>query len=523
MKRDDSEIIEVFETDAPGFGPDPAQIDAAQSDSEDDRVSGRTNRPRWIVAAGAAAVAAFVAISATGGSPAPEQPRAAATTSTEAFDFVTVVPSPAEQAAANLPEVAPRYAIVNPPGYTTVAAEEYTTGIDSNFRSRVWATSGSTGSSGQWVGAIEYRSAVGETASSEFLQSSYRLAVGDSVAVVTPPTPASATTTAVLLGPVWIEMETFGLAADALPVLLETVATGLSATSTLDGYEIIADSPSPWNQLAGEGLSFQTVAKRFTTEPSWLSVITTRSRPNDSSVTDALPFVLDSMRAFRAADGSIGIAGYERRSGDAVAYWVDPDGWSVAVSFAATIDQVIATAQTAYRATDDEWAAFAAAPPTFQNDAAAYRETSRVVDTAAIDDALTLQTQLRQVTVGNRVRYSWVLEEISADDLGHYNAYSTTEFDDVFPTITTMSSAQTTTVLATLPRFESATADFFADSVLTVYPATGDPIVRAFADVDPVFSVLAATAIVEPIGAFTATITAADGTVLATWPTPTAG
>ena len=315
-------------------------------------------------------------------------------------------------------------------------------------------------------------------------------------------------------------METFGVAGEALPALLESIATEIDEPQALNDYELVVDSPGPWYELAGAGLSFEYFGRRSATKSGWLSVVTTRSRSKDSRVTDVLPFLLDSMRAFRAADGSIGIAGYERRSGRALAYWVDPDGWSVQVSYEATLDQVIATAQTAYRATEAEWAAFAARPPTFQSGAAEYRETSRVVDTAEIDAELTLQTKLQQFTVGNRVRYSWVLQEISADNSGPYNAYSTTEFDDVLPTITTMSNAQTTTVLATLPRFESATADFFANAVLTIYPATGNPIVRNFTDVDPDFGVLATTAIVEPIGAFTATMTAADGTVLATWPSP---
>jgi hypothetical protein len=417
-----------------------------------------------------------------------------------------------------------RYGVVPPPGFVVVEAS-YSTGNGIRGWSQLWATPGSATRSGHWISVFQTIVPSGFDPGFDYQQGTFRLAIGDAVAVVLPAAGESDTTTATMfIDRFAMSVETFGVPTDLLSALLGSIAEGSADGATdgiefdrslMVGYGLIADATDPWSQLQPDGLTdrFTAIGPPVDSDGyQYLRVTTARSSPIGSDPVDALPFILDSTRVFSAPDGSIGIAGYDPGVERAKALWVDSDGWSVQVDFDGTVDEVIALAKTAYRVTDEEWIALGEPQAVgFPSNDEPFTQISRQVDQRQLSEQVSQQTHLRRTTVGDRVRYRWMLRRLDDNQPGNPLEYYTDEFTGEPASITTMSSPASTTVLATVPNLA-------ADSKLTVYPAGGEPIVRDFAVVGFELDVVAATAIVEQVGPFTATITSSDGTLLAVWP-----
>jgi hypothetical protein len=526
VRRDGNEIIEVFDPDAFEWEHDfdAAEFEPTGSDSTgfggEAGTNGRTSTlPRWIAPAGLAALAGVVVVSVTGGSSTPDAARPETTTVPAASSQVTLAPLPATvEAQGTGVDVAPRYAVVTPPGYVVVQTSDDVTMYGPDYSSQLWATPGSTASSGQWISIAAFDNGRVDPALADsfWWPNSYRLAIGDLTATVSAPNSSHGTTNATMVvGPMVISVDALGVAPSSWPEILGSISQGTTDGGRIDiepavlaGHALIVDTPRVWRDVQGDGprSQFVAVSRNGGARRGVLIVSTSRSLPAASQVADVLPFILESMRIFRAPDGSLGVAGRDPQYGGAMAYWVDPEGSSVEVRFSGTVDQVIALAQSAYQTSAEEWSELADINPELRWLDELAAEASAQVDELRIDDERTMRTSLWQATTGDGVRYSWRIT--SATD---NNEFAMDEFDGQVATIQTASTIRSTTVLATMP-------SDLGEAVLTIYPTGGEPVLRQLRAVDLSFGVLAATALVEQVGPFTATITSPDGTLLAVWP-----
>jgi hypothetical protein len=165
-------------------------------------------------------------------------------------------------------------------------------------------------------------------------------------------------------------------------------------------------------------------------------------------------------------------------------------------------------AKAAYIADDVEWETYESGDNIgFGDQPTTVTALPQSFDTEDADITVRLQSR----TIDDVRTYTWLADitypqEFSAD------SGASTEFTADAPALRVLSSAERAFVFAAVPR---AGGD---GATLTVFPSDADPIVVPLRDIEPAFDVFgAATTFVQP-GPFSAVITAADGSVLATWP-----
>ena len=552
MKRDDSEIIEVFETDDALFANVPDASDIAHGRQANDRQAGdpqsgdpqsgdpverASRRPRWVVPGGVAAVLAVVAVVATTGADERGVATQTVATPTVASTPVTLAALPStsvDQSGANDDsglQVMPRYSVPLSAEFSLVFASSGEQ-IQSEVRSQLWASPGASRQVGRWV-AISAQPPLPDDESRQLSleANAYPVQVGDSPGLVTPPSTAGEPTLLALFrSDSTVYLEGFGVTTEFLLAEAGSVTVGpapsLELTHSLgifDDFRLIVDAPRYWRTIGRDGLQSQAYFRDQTVVGGWnrrpsISVRTTR--PNEQYI-DVLPFLLDSLTPFPAPDGSIGFAGaagpLPGESADrryATAYWVDRDGWAVSVTAPGTISEVASLAQTAYRTEPDEWAGFESGGVVLDGVAPTVVQAKPIMldpgDAQAGDGnataGLTVRARLQSWTLGEETRYSWAVE-LGATDI----------FRGDTATVQVLSTTERAYVFATVPR------DAADGVVLTVSFADGTTTSTPLQDIEPAFDVFGATVNVDRIGAFTAVIATADGTVLAAWPTLAAG
>ena len=536
MRRDDSEIIEVFDADDAVFATVADTAVVAGPDVEESM----SRRPRWVVPGGVAALLAVVTVVATTGADDSSRAGQDIATTTSASTPVTLAALPTSTDDGGV-EVMPRYAITLPPDYAVAFA---TSGEQTQYpiRSQLWATPGSAQNVGRWA-AISARPSEADDSSLLSLQSwSYPVLVGGSPGIVTVPAIAGGTTfVALYRSDLTVFVEGFGVSADFLLAAAGSAVLGPAPTFELtsnigifDEFRLVVDSPLYWRTEARDGPQAQVYARRAEasgwTQTQGITVRTARPSPQ---YTDVLPFVFGSLTTFRAPDGSIGLAGVEATFPGqpsnwqrATAYWVDPAGWGVAVTATGSISEVIALAQAAYRTEATEWATF---------EDAFISTSSQVLPTVITAMPITLDTGDAQAGDGNKGATGTVLARLQSSTLGGDSRYGwTIEIDDPnSPTngertetdavagdvasVQVLSSTSNAFVFAIAPR------EVAGGAILTVHFADGSSTQVPLTDIEPAFGVLGAAVTFDRPGAFSAVVTAADGTVLTSWQTSVAG
>ena len=548
VRRDDSEIIEVFDVDADYFGSgvdrNGNDVDRSNNDNDNDNDndngndngndatgyddSPATHRPRWDVPAGLAAVAAVIAMSIGTGSSDTGSTRSAATTRPAVTAPITLAPLPTttDPAAASSVGDPARYVVDLPAGVAVIGANEFDI-REAGAPTQLWATPGATATTGRWV-EISAAGAFGSRL--EATADAYRITLGDSVALVEPGlTAAESTELSFIRDSALVTLTGHNISVDFLVAVAGSLSVDDagdpqidSSLGEFDEFRLIDDRPAgSW--LFGEGRAAGLYAAYGSGDdfrpdgPNFVNVTVGRPKPADGSYSTRVPFIVDPIRVFQAVDGSLGIAGPIVNTGIrfnrpvSSAHWVDADGWLVASVMDGSVDDVIEVASTA-RVDADEWNRLAFAPrddPEFieGNPGAAY--------VAATTDQATGQAtgQAALVEWGSTpLTYSWRTTSTTSDQNRTFEVESH-RFSPDQPTISTAATDGNQMVFATVPRIlEGAT--------LTVVVGQDPPVSVLLTDRDPTFAVLSAVLTTTTFGAVTAVLTAADGTVIATWPSP---
>ena len=544
MRRDDSEIIEVFDTDdvVVGGGFDSTKLGWTEyrGVSTDDTVTGGESavdepdgdterRRRWVIPAGVTALVAVVAVGITTGS----DNQNAATPRTTPGDSVasapitlaTLPPTTVSDSAATVgsrplgqsgPDgPAPRYVVDVPEGYAVLSADTGQIGTQNATYSQLWATPGASRRTGSWVTISRSTYFDRGYQQTQLRDNTYTIRLDGSAAFVTLPTlPDSVGNVTVLRDDATITVEGFGVSSVDLIAIAAAVGSDPAAPfgsaggpPVLDGFTKLIDAGDYWGNTNADGQWAQMYAADTATDPETgqNAVLYIETAPPSESFAAALPFLLDSITPFTAADGSIGIAGSSGTApATAQAHWVDPAGWAVSVYVEGDIADAIATARSAHIADDAEWGSivtvFTPEPNQLTFDRAA-------VALLTFGDGSTAEITLDRQ--GSEYSWSVLISDPEVPEYGSSGFTASARVDA--PHIVVLASLERTFVLANVP---TATTG----ATLTVYPSTGSPISTTLVEVDPLFTVRAATLTFEQVGAFTATVTAADGTVLAVWP-----
>ena len=528
MRRDDSEIIEVFDVDADHFGESVraeygSDGDCSSDDATDFDDSPVSRRPRWVVPAGLTAIAAVIAMSIGTGSSDTDSARSAATTQPAATTPVTLAPLPTttDPTAASSVNDPARYVVDLPEDVSVMGANEFDI-RENGAPTQLWATPGATATTGKWV-EISVTGAFGSRL--EATPEAYRIAMGDIPALVEPGLTADeATKLTFVRDSSRVSMTGHGVSVD----FLVSVAGSVSVTDfgapqidsslgLFDEFRLIDDRPSgSW--LFGEGraaglyASFGVGDDFRPNGTNFVNITVGRPKSADGSYATRVPFIIDPIRVFQAVDGSLGVAGPIVNTGIpfdrsvSLAHWIDADGWLVAIVMDGSVDEVIDVASTA-RVDADEWNRLAFAPRNDTDFVDVTPGTTYVTDVAddATDEATLLERRSAAFT------YTWRTLANRSDSRQESFEVESRQFSPDVPTISTTATDGNQFVFATVPRSLDGAS-------LTVVVGQDPPVSVLLTDRDPTFAVLSGVFSTTAVGPVTAVLTAADGTVLATWP-----
>jgi hypothetical protein len=386
--------------------------------------------------------------------------------------------------------------------------------------SQLWATPGSTATTGRWIKVSAYGTfGAPLTATTD----SYRILVGDSLGMVSPGLrQRESTTLSFVRENTGYTIEAHGVTLEFLLALAGSVSLtderALQIDSSLglfDEFRLIAeDEAGAW--LTGAGPVAQLFAQfgdQRSFAPNRSNFLSVSVGRPDGTYEAQLPFIVDPIKVFRAVDGSLGIAGpivnlgarYERQVSSA--HWIDANGWMVVIVMDASVGRVIEVASTAR--VDDE-------------------ERQRLATEAAVDDGRnfaipTTGTTFAVPGVDSRIEeaalqlwgssqtYVWSTFSGDATQPDRSISVESHPFAPYQPTISTTATLDNQFVMATVPRD-------LAGATLTVTVGDDPPVVVPLTDRDPTFEVLSAAYATTTLGPVVAVITGADGGVLATWP-----
>ena len=372
----------------------------------------------------------------------------------------------------------------------------------------LFATEGASAGSGRWFSISSYpggRQSIYATDAYRVLTAQGSVAIshlsaGQSTAQFSPDGSTAVTLTA------------FGWGDEDLVRLAESIVIGRSGALRFSDSSLVADhrllsSVQPWIALQG----FPVEQVYYTTADSptggiGILVSQRRSGREGGSTLDrqvALRFFLDNATSFEV-DGHVAVAGAVVGVPDYVmATWISGDH-IVTVSGTMSVPQLIAMARTVHQVAADEWQGmqFQVANDGGNNNFGDYEETQPVpvsFGTDAEAESWIIRAGIGTFANQQHVNWQWSGNGFGSDVDGTAK-------------INTVVDSRRTYVLADLPRAIAAKAE------LHIARAGLDPVIAPFNDIDPSLDrTFAAYAFSEPVQ-YTVQIVAADGTVLATWP-----
>ena len=501
-----SEIIEIFDDDTDGFDH------RAQSQTTDDH-----GGPRWI---GPVAVLALVAVIGYGvatSASSGRSPRVATAPSTSVVAR-TRLPSPTTTPPVPSAPTIPFYSADPPRQYTIQYADAAIAdrGIGDETKFQLFATRASISTPRSW---FSITSAPATTTLS--LQSVYRLKTDRGTLAISH-LRSGQTSAQFLSNSNWLLLTAFGFSDDDLVRLAESVTVDnnnsnargpffFTEPALIAGYEMIS-TVDPW--AAVQGQPAEQVFYTATGDPFGgfsIGVAPLQLTTNGDFTLDrqsALQFLINDVSPF-TVDGNDAVAGaLINQPGYALASWSAGDH-VVTVSGKMSVPQLIAIAQTVHRVTAAEWAGMKF--QAIQNSTATNNGNNTAVNApppvpvsfGTDDQGQPWTIRAAVATYGNIRQISWDWADGSIWTMPQDTVQINTAVDN-----------DRTYVLVDLPRAIAATPE------LHVSPAGLDPVVIHFNDIDPTSDrIFAAYAFSEP-GPYTAQVVGADGTVLATWPSP---
>jgi hypothetical protein len=491
MKTDDSpEIIEIIDDDSDAFG------DRTPSHTVTD-----TGGPRWIGPATAAALVALIGYGVATSASTPSAPKASPVTSSTVSPTTNSIPPPTTVP----PPPVPYYALTPPDGYSVqyADAQTYVTTFDATYN--LWATPGSTASSGSWF-SINVSGA-----GSLYGDNAYRTVVDDVELVISPPAdPAGGITTVMFTKSdrFIVQLAAFGLGVPQLIDLATSISTDGSSMQLgklpagPGQYRLISTVDPALALLGASQLHVYYVTAE--TQLHYLSLTVGKAEGRNANDSTMIPFLLNRPTRFAVGPGTWGTVGSFVGGGDlTMAIWIDR-GNTVSVSGNVSITELIDVAKSVHQVSADEWSSIQHQVNANSQQDNSYTEGTRAAvsfGTDAAGDAWTVSASF--ATYGGQRQTNW---EWSNNGIG----WQPTDAAQIRSAV----NDQRTYVLADLPRAVAATA------MLRVTRDGMDPVDVPFNDIDPSADrTLAAFAFSEPV-AFDAQIVAPDGTVIATWPTP---
>ena len=406
------------------------------------------------------------------------------------------------------PPLVPYYAADPPRQYSVEFAgtQEPELGFDPPGDYQLWATPGSTATSGSWFSIESYSSGMGQI----YAIDAYRVQIGgQSIAIAHSPTGQTIAQFSTN-GSAGVTLTSLGRSDDDLIRLAQSLRfeqyadnVTLTDSSLLDGYEQIG-SVSPWFAVQGLPVHqiFYTAGNDFT---SSISVVVAVHPPTnqDGDAIDrqvALRFFLDHTTPF-SVDGHSAVAGAVVGQRDyALATWTAGDH-IVTVSAMMSVPEIIAVARTVHEVSSQEWEGMQlqAAQHSGDNNFGRYEETEPV----AVSFGTDADAKPWTITVSTATFSTQATAHLA---MGHAMDSASTAGDR--PAINTVVDGTRTYVLANLPRAVAPTAQ------LQVTRPGLDPVVVPFIDADPELNrTFAAYAFSEPTQ-YSAQIIGADGAVL---------
>ncbi len=508
-------------------------------DAPDDGPTPTPSRPRWVVPVGVAALAAAAIVVVTTNDPSSPSARTTATSTTAASaapngSASTTAAAPTTVASSAVGAQSsgrmragdvPRYVVDLPRAFRPDRADVFTPlPVTDDLSahgvlSQQWATPGATQTTGRWIVINAYPGSGGARWSS----ASYRTEKYGNDVAVTPPTSAtSPTVLTYALGSTLIRVESFGFALDELAEVLLAVAPSTSSDvprgievrpTGFSGMELRYSGAYDWRQsLIGTTQSDVVATRSYDRQYGWIEVTV------GAPVTDRdalLPFLIGAPTPFLSADGSLGVAGTPPQWWDAasVAQWVDPNGWMVTIRSSLDVSEVVALAEQARPATESEWTDLQATVQVVRDLPAGSTSQGRVTDGSLTDGSYWRMSLARQTSISGAT-FVWRLVVQNSDGT-NVNEVAATAAGGALVSSVVFNGL--TVVTATMP------GDFPSGAVLRVDRPGLDPITVLLQAPQPDFSVFAAAIGFEDASAFVATVIAADGSVLATWPAPPVG
>jgi hypothetical protein len=484
------EIIEILDDDTNAFG------DRAPSHTMHD-----TNGPRWIGPAAAAALVALIGYGVATSASTPSVPKASPVTSSSVLTTITISPP----ATAPSPPV-PYYAATPPDGYSVQFADvqPYAATFDTTYN--LWATRGSTATSGSWFSVN-----VSSYAGSLYGDNSYRTMADDLELVISPPSGRPGGITSVMFntsGRFTVQLAAFSVGVQQLIDLAASISTDGSSIQigkmpVGPGEYRLISTVDPWFKVLGAqqlGLAYGTAEAR----PHYLNLNVGKAKGRTTIDQKLLPFVLNRPIRFAMGPATWGVAGdFVGGDGSALALWIDRDN-IVSVSGNLSITDLIDVAKSVHQVSADEWSSIQHQVNANGENNGTYSEGVPAPVSFGTDaDGRTWTISASFATYGLHRQINWEWSN-------NGNAWEPTDAAQIRSVV----QGQRTYVLADLPRAVAATA------LLRITRNGLDPIDVPFNDIDPSADrTLAAYAFSEPV-AFAAQIVAPDGTVIATWPTP---
>ena len=491
------EIIEIIDDDANAFG------DRAPNITIHD-----TGGPRWVGPAAAAALVALIGygVATSASSSAPKVAPAPSTIPRP----TTTPPAPTTTVPAPL---VPYYS-ADPPREFTVSSAEINTpnGFVDSVKYQLWATDGSTASSGSWF-SIETNQGPPVALDAYRLESGDRsigvshTASGQVIAQFSAPPVGSVTITS------------FGMTDAELVQVVDSITVGrgrvrLTDQSFIPDFKLIS-TVYPWLAVEGDPVEFVLYQSNQDLNGGINLAVAPRPPPDQGGSTldrqIALRFFLDHTTVFDV-DGHVGVAGSLVGHDEfAVASWIAGDH-IVTVTASLTVPQLVTVARTVHEVAIDEWRGiqFQAARFNSDNNFGNFDQTDPMAVSFGTDSQSNpWVVKAAVLTFPNQRAVVWQWDT----DGGNNDGGTIPSALDDTAKINTVVDGRRTYVLADLPRAVSPPT-----AKLQINRDGLDPVLVPFNDVAPDLDrTFAAYAFSEPT-TYTAQIVGDDGTVLANWP-----
>lgn len=485
------EMIDVIDDDVDPFG------DRATNATIHD-----TGGPRWIGPVAAAALVALMVYGVASSASSNSAPKVAPAT-TAAHAPTTIQPRPAPTTTVPEPLV-PFYAADPSPQFNLVYAqlEDAPGAIFTRPPGyyQLWAPIDSTA----WF-SVE----TSPGGSDSYAVDAYRVQAGVESIAISHPGSGRAVAQFSHGGSANVTLTSFGLTDEALVGLATSVTADQRAIhfndrSLLAGYQLLS-SVQPWLALQGNPLEEVNYASDDLTIGITLTVAPRPASDAGGGTLDrqlALRYFFDQPTMFDAS-GHVGVAGtVVGQPGFALATWIAGDH-IVTISGSLPVQQLIDVAGTVHQVTADEWTGMRSQAQLHSDNN--FRDASQSLPTPVsfgVDAASTpWKIDVTIVTFPGQQAIGWQWDNGGFGSMAGGTA-----------TINTVVDSRRTYVLAALPRAVATTAQ------LQINRDGLDPVLVPFNDVQPASDRTFAAYVFSEPTTYTAQIIAADGAVLASWP-----